>query len=163
MPASVSSSRSGRGGSPVRPRIRYAGLKRNLVVIEFDNFGRFEVGTDGALVWEDSPLETKIRDGWDARESVRRFGVAQHAPWRSMFASARKVGRVPLDGVDHWHVGPYERLGETHTRIQEYLDEHGLTQRAAAWEEYWTDPGMEPDPAKWRTKVVWPVEPAGDE
>jgi hypothetical protein len=22
----------------------------------------------------------------------------------------------------------------------------------------WTDPGMEPDPSKWRTKVVWPVK-----
>jgi hypothetical protein len=38
-----------------------------------------------------------------------------------------------------------------------YLDEHGLERRGAPWEEYWTDPGMEPDPAKWRTKLVWPI------
>lgn len=58
-----------------------------------------------------------------------------------------------------WHFGPYDRLGETHQRIQAYLEEHGLEPRCAPWEEYWTDPGMEPDPSKWRTRVVWPIEP----
>jgi effector-binding domain-containing protein len=57
-----------------------------------------------------------------------------------------------------WHLGPYEKLGDTHARIQAYCEEHGLEQRAAPWEEYWTDPGMEPDPSKWRTKIVMPVK-----
>jgi AraC family transcriptional regulator len=26
------------------------------------------------------------------------------------------------------------------------------------WEYYLTDPGVEPDPAKWQTLVVWPVD-----
>jgi len=60
-----------------------------------------------------------------------------------------------------WHVGPYEQLGKTHERIQAYLAEHGLTPAGAPWEEYWTDPGLERDPAKWRTKVVWPVRESG--
>lgn len=59
-----------------------------------------------------------------------------------------------------WHVGPYERLGETHERLGAYLASHGLEPDGAPWEEYWTDPGLEPDPAKWRTKVVQPVRAA---
>jgi effector-binding domain-containing protein len=56
-----------------------------------------------------------------------------------------------------WHRGPYDRLERAHERVMAYLDEHGLERRGAPWEEYWTDPGMEPDPAKWRTKLVWPI------
>ena len=59
-----------------------------------------------------------------------------------------------------WHFGPYEKLGETHKRMTTFLEANGLERRGAPWEEYWTDPGMEPDPAKWRTKVVWPVKDA---
>lgn len=57
-----------------------------------------------------------------------------------------------------WHVGPYDELGRTHERLQAYLREKGLETRGPFWEEYWTDPGMEPDPSKWRTKIVWPIE-----
>ena len=56
-----------------------------------------------------------------------------------------------------WHVGPYHELGVTHDKMAAYLEEHGLERAAAPWEEYWTDPGMEPDPAKWRTRVVYPI------
>lgn len=63
------------------------------------------------------------------------------------------------EAVIAWHVGPYDRLGETYERVMAYMEEHGLERRAAPWEEYWTDPGMEPDPSKWRTRVVWPVQP----
>jgi len=51
-------------------------------------------------------------------------------------------------------------LGETHEKIQAYMKEHGLVARGACWEEYWTDPGMEPDSSKWRTRVVWPCAKA---
>lgn len=57
-----------------------------------------------------------------------------------------------------WHIGPYEELEKTHARIQVYMKEHGLEARSALWEEYWTDPGMEPDPKKWRTKIVCPIK-----
>ena len=57
-----------------------------------------------------------------------------------------------------WHVGPYDKLPEAHERIEAYLKENGLERRGAFWEEYWTDPGMEPDPSKWRTRIVTPVK-----
>ena len=44
-----------------------------------------------------------------------------------------------------------------------YLEANGLERHSAPWDEYWTDPGMEADPSKWRTKVVWPVREAKTE
>lgn len=58
-----------------------------------------------------------------------------------------------------WHVGPYDQLGDTHTRVLEHMAAEGLESSSAPWEQYWTDPGMEPDPSKWRTLVVYPVRP----
>lgn len=62
-----------------------------------------------------------------------------------------------------WHFGPYDKLGETHQRMMAYLEANGLERHSAPWDEYWTDPGMEADPSKWRTKVVWPVREAKTE
>jgi effector-binding domain-containing protein len=61
-----------------------------------------------------------------------------------------------------WHVGPYQELGKAYERLQAWMSEHGYEPAGAPWEEYWTDPGLEPDPSKWRTRVVWPVRAARD-
>ncbi len=57
------------------------------------------------------------------------------------------------------HVGPYDALPQTHAAIERWIAEHGHRAKGAPWEQYITDPGEEPDPAKWRTQVVWPLEP----
>lgn len=57
------------------------------------------------------------------------------------------------------HVGPYDALPQTHAAIERWIAEHGHRAKGAPWEQYLTDPGEEPDPAKWRTQVVYPLEP----
>lgn len=59
--------------------------------------------------------------------------------------------------VTAWHVGPYDKLGAAHLALQGYAKEHGLTAAGGPWEIYWTDPGMVPDPKKWRTQLFLPV------
>lgn len=56
-----------------------------------------------------------------------------------------------------WHIGPYPTLSETHARLATWLDAEGWAAAGAPWEEYVTDPGLEPDSSKWRTRVVQPV------
>ena len=58
--------------------------------------------------------------------------------------------------VSGWHLGPYEELGRTHTAIGAWIEERGIEVTGPAWEIYWTDPGMEPDPKKWRTQLLFP-------
>ncbi len=57
-----------------------------------------------------------------------------------------------------WHVGPYDGLTEAHGKLRAHVATQGLKSRGGPWEIYWTDPGMVPDPAKWRTQLFLPVE-----
>lgn len=76
-------------------------------------------------------------------------------PTGRIAASTLPAGRVATT----WHIGPYQTLGRTHERLRGWIGEHDLRQNGAPWEIYWTDPGLEPDPRKWRTQLVAPVAP----
>jgi AraC family transcriptional regulator len=54
-------------------------------------------------------------------------------------------------------VGPYEALEGTYAALQAWLDEVGATASGPMWEVYWSDPGAEPDPARWRTELLVPL------
>ena len=56
------------------------------------------------------------------------------------------------------HYGPYDKTGDTHTAVMEYMEEHGLVANGSPWESYVTDPGTEIDSSKWLTKIYWPVK-----
>lgn len=56
------------------------------------------------------------------------------------------------------HSGPYEQLVETYVAIEKWIKDNGLVANGPAWESYVTDPGQEPDPAKWKTEVFFPVK-----
>jgi effector-binding domain-containing protein len=69
-------------------------------------------------------------------------------------ASALPAGRTLMT----WQSGPYDQLKGAHQKLREHALEQKLTPRAGLWESYWTDPGMVPDPAKWRSQLFLPVE-----
>jgi AraC family transcriptional regulator len=55
------------------------------------------------------------------------------------------------------HVGPYDALAATYRELEQWMDAHGLVPRDVMWEEYLDGPDTEPDPARWRTRIVYPV------
>jgi AraC family transcriptional regulator len=57
-----------------------------------------------------------------------------------------------------WHIGPYHELPKSYKVLETYMKKEGLEARSPFWEVYWTDPGIERDPAKWRTQIYWPVK-----
>lgn len=61
--------------------------------------------------------------------------------------------------VTTWHVGPYEKLTAAHQALRDHLGAQRLEARGGPWEVYWTDPGMVPDPAKWRTQIFQVIDP----
>jgi effector-binding domain-containing protein len=80
-------------------------------------------------------------------------GIAVDAP----ITDADPVYATILPGgeiASAWHVGPYQEIGATHQRLEAWIAAHGRQQDNGRWEVYWTDPGTEPDPAKWRTEVL---------
>jgi len=68
--------------------------------------------------------------------------------------------RLVLPGgraVQAVHVGPYDTMETTYTDLRSWMAEHGLHPAAVVWECYLSDPQLEPDPARWQTRIVWPI------
>ncbi|MEQ1744814.1 MAG: SRPBCC family protein [Saprospiraceae bacterium] len=57
------------------------------------------------------------------------------------------------------YYGPYEKTGDAHYAMDEYMAEKKLQNVPPVIEEYVTDPGKEPDTSKWLTRVVYFTEP----
>ena len=55
------------------------------------------------------------------------------------------------------HTGPFETLRETYAQLQAWMNEQRVQPATGMWECYLTDPVTEPDPARWQTKIVWPI------
>jgi predicted enzyme related to lactoylglutathione lyase/effector-binding domain-containing protein len=69
------------------------------------------------------------------------------------------TGTLPeTDAFEVVHTGPYDTLGDTYAAIQKRIREAGKSPSDTMWEFYLNGPPSEPDPSKWQTKVVWPVD-----
>ncbi len=55
------------------------------------------------------------------------------------------------------HLGPYDELKRTWDALTAWMQSQQLEPAGPPWEVYVTDPGAEPDPAKWRTDIFFPV------
>jgi AraC family transcriptional regulator len=80
--------------------------------------------------------------------------VVKHVPEKGRVKNSELPGGK---AVMVWHRGAYEKLAGAHEALQAYLASHDLKPRGGPWEVYWTDPGMVPDPAKWRTQIFAPI------
>jgi len=87
-------------------------------------------------------------------------GFPLAAPFKSAGGEDAVVaaGTLPAgQAYEAMHIGSYESLQRTYGAIMARMQEDGASPGEAMWEYYLTDPGAEPDPAKWQTLVVWPV------
>ena len=58
--------------------------------------------------------------------------------------------------VEAVHIGPYGTMALTYADIERFFAKNGWTPGDVMWESYLSDPGVEPDPATWRTLISWP-------
>lgn len=56
------------------------------------------------------------------------------------------------------HVGPYDQLEQTYGELAEWARAQEITLPDGMWECYLSDPSAEPDPASWRTQIIWPLD-----
>jgi effector-binding domain-containing protein len=63
-------------------------------------------------------------------------------------------GRV----VTATHVGPYEKIVETYTEMQKWIEAKGLKPKKAMWERYLNGPDTVKDPSEYITELFWPIE-----
>ncbi|CAI7800473.1 unnamed protein product [Closterium sp. NIES-53] len=52
-----------------------------------------------------------------------------------------------------WHIGPYQKLGSAYKTLSEWIRSQGKSPGSLMFEEYYTGPMQEKDPAKYRTRV----------
>jgi effector-binding domain-containing protein len=64
----------------------------------------------------------------------------------------------PVKAVRLDYYGDYSGLGAAHGYIETWMQKNNATIAGAPWEEYVTDPGAEPDTAKWLTRVYYPIQ-----
>ncbi|MBL8755093.1 MAG: hypothetical protein JNK15_17450 [Planctomycetes bacterium] len=77
------------------------------------------------------------------------------------FAAKGRVQNSELPAgkaVMAWHVGPYDKLSVAHGLLRDHATAQKWKTRGGPWEIYWTDPGMVPDPARWKTQLFLPIE-----
>ena len=55
------------------------------------------------------------------------------------------------------HLGPYDTLQDTYRAVDVWLNDRQLDASDEDVEEYLSDPGADPDPATWETRVVRPL------
>lgn len=132
-------------------------------VVRMDEMQAFFKNAYGRL------YETIGREGLETTDMpyARYFGmpaetidVEAGVPVSESYGGASDVlgGTLPAtEAVEALHVGSYESLPDTYAEIAQWMGDRGLTPSPDMWEFYLSDPEVEPDPAQWKTKVVWPV------
>ena len=99
-------------------------------------------------------------DGVHGRLEGTREEVLQGFPVATPIEDADGVVASTLPGgevVEAVHIGPYDTMETTYAEIAAWMAAQGLRPGPVMWESYLTDPGNEPDPATWRTLIVWPT------
>lgn len=66
--------------------------------------------------------------------------------------------RLPGKAVIAEYFGPYEKSSTAYEAIFKYMKDNNLMSSGAPWEEYITDPVIEPDTMKWQTNIYFPVK-----
>jgi len=84
------------------------------------------------------------------RTERRRTGCMR-AGHLSALSGVLPAGRA----AEAMHVGPYDTLSQTYDEVMRWVQEHGMHPGTDMWEYYLSDPSTEPDPASWRTRVLW--------
>jgi len=56
------------------------------------------------------------------------------------------------------HVGPYEKIVETYTEMQKWMEANGLKPKKVMWERYLNGPDTVKDPSEYITRLFWPIE-----
>jgi len=56
------------------------------------------------------------------------------------------------------HVGPYEKLMDTYTEMQKWMEAKGLKPKKVMWERYMNGPDTVKDPNEYITQLFWPIE-----
>lgn len=150
------------------PTRYYAAIRKTVTFADMGAFFHENMGKTAELTEKAGGKIAGPMSGlfWSYDESAGKSDCGTAAP----LAEAQKLGGgvqvFTVNGgraavIDYY--GPYEKTGDAHYAMDEYMTKNGLTSTSPVIEEYITDTAAEPDTAKWLTKIIYFVQPKAAE
>ncbi len=143
------------------PSKSYVGVRKTVAFQDIPKFFEESMGIVGAAL-------KKANMEMSGPPVALYYKYDEQAGTADMVAAAQISSKVPVAGltsvdipagkelcVDYF--GAYEKTGEAHYAIDDYVKEKGLTYRYPVIEQFMNDPMVEKDTAKWLTKIIYPL------
>jgi outer membrane lipoprotein-sorting protein len=115
-----------------------AGIKATIVieqeapnkqysVVEFEQVGKIESGTDGKVVWEINPMTgPRVKEGAEAAIELRNAVIDDTAIWKDQYESAKVEGTEDVDGKTCYKVTFTPKKDQGAPEINFYDKDSGL-------------------------------------
>lgn len=145
------------------PARRYAAIEKELTMAEIPPFFQEAFGKISAILSEKGVQMTGAPCGlyftWDEQNQKTRMAAAIPIATAKALGEDIKVISLPkgMAYVTDYY-GPYEKSMPAYMAFDEYFKTNNLVQSTPVIEEYITDPGQEPDPARWLTRIYFFAE-----
>ena len=93
-------------------------------------------------------------------EQKRETDLAAALPVQRSVADIKPFKKISIPKskvIMTTYYGSYENMAPAYAALEEYMTEHAL-KRGLILEEYFSDPGKEKDPAKWKTNIYYVIK-----
>lgn len=122
-------------------------------------FGRAFVAAAGELARlklrpSGNPVALYSGDVTEKVDVVAGFPVAGVVVPRQGFIATALPGGQTVETI---HRGTYDEMEDTYDSLLAWLEERDLVPTDQNWEEYVVGPDRESDPARWCTRIVYPL------
>ena len=91
----------------------------------------------------------------DERDGMIDMAAAIPIKQAVSLAGASSYSVETRTGLQIDYKGDYHGVSQAHRAMDAYMKDRGYLQDDPVIEEYVTDPGTEPDPSKWLTRVTY--------
>lgn len=94
-------------------------------------------------------------------EKMKEADLAAAVPVKGWLTESQEFENILLPEsrvLTTTYYGPYDKMKPAYLTMEQYLREHGL-KRDLIIEEYFSDPAIEDDPDRWKTKIHFIVKP----
>jgi len=152
----------------------YDGYKINEVVLQerhfilnrqqvaYDNVQQFYAGNLGSLFAKAQRADVEM-DGmpcglfYGFNDDTKMVDMSAAIPIKEPLAikGAQSLTLPNSKGITVDYFGDYDGTPAAHAAVESYMRDYGILSDPPYIEEYVTDPGEEPDPKKWLTKITY--------
>jgi len=134
----------------------------NRQQVAYDNVQQFYAGNLGSLFAKAQSAEVEM-DGmpcglfYGFNDETKMVDMAAAIPIKIPLAirGAQSLTLPESKAITVDYYGDYNGTPAAHTAVKNYMNDYGILNDPPYIEEYVTDPGEEPDPKKWLTKITY--------